>query len=181
MTDAAPVVVRAFTFETRRLRINLLSTADENLFCDLYTNPETMRFIGPPLAPDRALRAFRSAVAVPSPDKQVLLAVAEKAGGTAVGICSIQGLDERRRRVETGIILRQHVGARGYAHEAMRGLIAHVFGILPVEEVWVRISVDHAVARRVAAGIGLVRSGDVSTQSKTLLWSAYRKSWNHSN
>ena len=36
--------------------------------------------------------------------------------------------------------------AQGVASEALIALIAHAFATLPVDEVWVRIAMDHAAA-----------------------------------
>ena len=49
----------AFAFETDRLRMRPLRADDEALFLDLYTDAETMRYIGEPLSLERAKRSLR--------------------------------------------------------------------------------------------------------------------------
>jgi RimJ/RimL family protein N-acetyltransferase len=48
--------------ETPRLRMYALAASDEALFCELFTDMETMRFVGRPLAPVRAAASFRTAL-----------------------------------------------------------------------------------------------------------------------
>jgi hypothetical protein len=49
-------------FETPRLRMHALAASDQALFCELFTDKETMRFVGRPLEPVRAAASFRTAL-----------------------------------------------------------------------------------------------------------------------
>jgi len=168
-------------FETRRLWMRPLSEADEALYCDLYTDEQTMRFIAPPLLARRATRGFRKYLKSPRRCAAgQLLAVIEKASGQPIGIGALQQLDECRRRVEAGIMLKPAVHGRGFGKEGLAALVDQAFALLPVDEVWVQVAVDHAVVERLVISVGFARRGDSATRdecSAKHIWSVCRKSW----
>lgn len=169
-------------FETSRLWVRPLSDTDEALYCELFTDAPTMRFVAPPLSPVRATRGFRKYLKSPRrcAAGQLLLAVIEKAGGQPIGICALQQLDECRRRVEAGIMLKPAVHGRGFAKEGLAALVTQAFAVLPVDEVWVQVAVDHAVVERLVISVGFARRGDSATgdeYSAKYVWSVCRESW----
>jgi RimJ/RimL family protein N-acetyltransferase len=79
-----------------------------------------------------------------------------------------------------GVMVASPVRARGIASEALVAVIAHAFDTMPVDEVWVRIALDHAACERTAEIIGLVRRAEAAPEdlaSNVSRWSAYRGSW----
>lgn len=168
-------------FETSRLRVRPLAWEDAALYCDLYTDAQTMRFIGPPLSRKRAARVLEKYLQSPATAARPLLcAVIEKQSGQGLGICSIQQLDERNRRAEVGIMLKPAVHARGFAKEGLAALLGEAFAILPVDEIWARVAADHAVVERLVVSVGFARrtgSGTGGEPVATHLWSVSRDSW----
>lgn len=173
-----------------------LSAADASLFTALYTDAETMRFIGPPLSHERAARGFHRLLALmnePAADQRVFTLV-ERESGEAVGICSLQHIEAhpdapptasliaRARRAEAGIIIDAAHRFQGFAKEGLQGLLRHAFQRLLIDEVWVRIAVDHTVVEKLVIGVGLfpdVRTTATGGPLATRIWSARRDSWVH--
>jgi RimJ/RimL family protein N-acetyltransferase len=173
--------VATSAFSTARLTHRLLSADDEALFCHLYTDAETMRFIAPPLSLERAQRAFRSAVRLThkaSTDRLFYALIT--ADGQPVGISSLLQIDLPNRRLEAGILILAAHRARGFAREGLQGLLIHAFATFPIDEVWVQIAVDHTVVEKLVMSVGLVRGAEVAADADhfaTRIWSAQRTRW----
>jgi RimJ/RimL family protein N-acetyltransferase len=164
-----------------------MDEADEALFCDLYSDAETMRFIGPPLLRERAARGFHTILRLmrrPAAD-QVFFTLRETISidgadcEAKVGIASIQHIDLTTRSAEAGIIIGSKHRDRGFARATLAGLIRFGFERLQLDEVWVRINADHTVAGKLVRSVGL-REGSTDAHdcdSSLRLWSARRASW----
>ena len=168
--------------ETERLNMRPVSEADVTLFCDLYGDPATMRFVGPPLSRERAQRSFRIVLASLDcePLERLFMVIIEKATQRAVGIGACQQFDARYHRVEAGLVLNSESRVRGFGKEGLRALITHAFEIFPVDEVWVQHAADHAIARQLPFRLGLLPAANVpayGVQSGKCVWSTYRESW----
>jgi len=158
-----------------------LGPQDSPLFCHLFTDEETMRFIGAPMAPERAARSFSSALAGMSRDpvERLFLTVVEKASNQDVGICSLQSFDAQRRSVQAGVMFIAPARAQGYAKEAFTGLIQQVFAHLPVDELWVQFATEHVVVERGVLSVGFERRRDVAPAGgpQHSVWCVRRDSW----
>jgi RimJ/RimL family protein N-acetyltransferase len=168
--------------DTARLWIRTLASSDERLYCTLYRDPATMRFIGAPMSAARAARSFRAALAAGRklPVDDLFLAFVEKATRAPIGMGSLQHFDRTRRRAAAGIMLLPAKQAQGYAKEAFAAMLHLAFAVLALEEIWIEFSVDHSAARRVAAAVGLSRSGRRRPPRGTdrrQIWSICRASW----
>jgi RimJ/RimL family protein N-acetyltransferase len=171
-----------FEFDTERLRVRPLTVQDENLYCDLYCDERTMRFIGPPWSREQAGRSFRKALEplCGGPRKQLILAVMEKATGRGLGICSLQHINEHRGEAEVGVMLTSDCHSLGLAKELTSALVTQAFKAFSLDTVLARIASDHLVAERVLVGVGFHRGDDLpaghgSPGQKVLF--AYRGSW----
>jgi RimJ/RimL family protein N-acetyltransferase len=169
-------------FTSERLLFRSLRASDQELYCALFCDPETMRHIGPPWTRDEAVRAFSGVLEATqcSPPRALFLTLIPKDRQQAIGLCTLQNFDPVRRQTEFGVMLLSSGREQGFATEAMTGVIAHAFAELPVDEVWSRVAVDHAVCERLVLRVGLVRHSGVSPQdraAKLWRWSAYRASW----
>jgi ribosomal-protein-alanine N-acetyltransferase len=167
---------------TTRLTLRSIRESDDELYCSLFCDAETMRFIGPAWTRAAAAEAFRGVLAAASatPPRALFLVMAPKTGQAPVGLCSLQNFDASGRRIEMGVMVAAQVRARGLASEALVAVIAHAFATLPVDEVWVRIALGHTACERTAAIIGLVRHAEVAPEDRARnvsRWSAYRGSW----
>jgi RimJ/RimL family protein N-acetyltransferase len=158
-----------------------LEPQDSALYCHLYTDRETMRFIGVPLTPERAARSFKSALAGMSRDpiERLFLTVVEKASQQDVGICSLQNFDAHRRSVQAGLMFVARARSQSYSKEGMTGLIQQVFAHLPVDELWVQFAADHIVVERAVISVGFERRCDAVPEDgpRRRVWSVRRDAW----
>jgi RimJ/RimL family protein N-acetyltransferase len=172
-------------FDTARLQLRRLAAADEALYCGLYTDAETMHYIGAPLLPERAARSFRKALARagrPASDPW-FLSMIEKSTHNAVGLCGVQPYDVARRQVEIGILLNPEVRRLGYASEGLAALVTVAFSALPIDAVWVQYHPANADAERLFIGLGFLPrvDGEIGGECHTYrVRSVYRSSWGSS-
>jgi len=167
--------------DTERLVIRPLSECDETLFCDLFTDADTMRYIGPQLSPERAVRSFRLAVALTRrrPPQRLFFTVGVRSLQRKVGICSLQQIDPVLRRAEAGVVLESFARAQGFAREILRALASRAFTEFPVDEVWLQYSATHALAERLFVAAGFSRCPDPAVYGEgpgKLVWSIHRSS-----
>jgi ribosomal-protein-alanine N-acetyltransferase len=166
--------------ETERLLMRPISATDESLFARLYTDEETMRFIGEPLSAQRAVTSFRAALAgmQHQPIERLFLTVMEKPSLRDVGICSLQNCDPQRRSVQAGVMFVPNARAQGYAKEAFVGLIQRVFAELPIDRLWVQFSDAHLAVQRGVISVGFTRDAGLEAGPQQLsVWSVCRASW----
>jgi RimJ/RimL family protein N-acetyltransferase len=174
-----------FEIDTERLDIRPLSECDETLYCDLFTDADTMRYIGPPMSPDRAVRSFHKAVALTRgrPAQRLFFSVAVRSAQRKIGICSIQQIDPIRRRAEAGIVLKSFARAQGFSREILPALVGQALATLPVDEVWTQYAADHSKAERLVVAAGLSRCFAPEAYGEgpdKRVWSAHRNSWGQS-
>lgn len=172
-----------------------IAAGDAPLYQHLYSDAETMRFIGEPLTPERAANSFRSALAGMQrhPIERLFLTVQEKTTRTDVGICSLQNFDQQQRCVQAGVMFVAAARAQGYSKEAFIGLIQQVFAELPVDELWVQFAVNHVAVQRAVLSVGFARrwdsarpegssQGSAPSHATTppATWAVRRESWSPS-
>ena len=145
-----------FAFETDCLRLRPLGAEDEALYCGLYTDPDTMRFIGPPLTPERAARSFHTVLRKTADPTNSLhfYAIVEKATQTVVGICGQQPIDATGSRVELGMMLSSKSRSLGYSPEALAAALDMTFAALPIDAVWVQYQPANTAAGRLCDRLG---------------------------
>lgn len=174
-----------FDIDTERLDIRPLSERDETLFCELFTDADTMRYIGPQMSSDRAARSFRIAVALTRrlPARRLFFTVAMRSVQRKIGLCSIQQIDPIQRRAEAGVVLKSFARAQGVAREILPALVERAFTSLPVDEIWLQYSTDHSLAERLFIAAGFSRCLDPAAYGEgpgKRVWSAHRRSWGKS-
>lgn len=174
--------MHVFPVETARLRTRPVSAMDEPLFTQLYTDAETMRFIGAPLCAERAAASFRTALAdmERNPIARLFLTVSEKESLRDVGICSLQNCDPQRRSVEAGVMFIPPARALGYSKEIFIALIQRVFAELPVDELSVQFAAEHLAVQRAVISVGFARCQDVGQEAgrqQRSVWSVRRDTW----
>jgi GNAT superfamily N-acetyltransferase len=82
------------------------------------------------------------------------LAIVEKRGGRAVGLCSIRSIEPHDRRTEMGIMLVRDAHGSGYAREALSALLAAAWRTLPIDTVWVQYRRANSGAARLFDALG---------------------------
>jgi Acetyltransferases, including N-acetylases of ribosomal proteins len=175
------IVPASFELETERLRLRLLDVDDEALFCALYTDTETMRFIGLPLSLSQATGYFRKIIAGmrQQPVKWLYLVIVERGSQRPLGICGMPQFSLDSSRMELGIVLNMEARSRGVAREGLAALMKMTFALLPVKELWAQFSGAHPAGERVALSLGfrscadaVVAAGDFPKRE----WSIHRPS-----
>jgi RimJ/RimL family protein N-acetyltransferase len=168
-------------FDTSRLQMRPLARADKTLYTQLYSDPETMRYIGVPLTRQRAARSFHKLVAsAPALHTGLLLAIVERATGVAIGVSSVQNIDLSSSTAEAGIMLRAQARSRGYSREGLGAVVERAFDVLDLREVWVRISAEYTVVRRLVMGVGFTRCDrDGPAEAGVEIWRRLRPDGRH--
>jgi RimJ/RimL family protein N-acetyltransferase len=154
-----------------------LNDGDEALYCSLYTDAGTMRFICEPLTPERAARGFRNSLATSG---SMFFTILEKATQYPVGICAAMQLDTSATRAEVGIMLKSDACSKGYAREGLGGLVRQAFLLFPVEKIWVQCSALNPLVERMVCAVGFALDDPVAKETGSLLqriWSIHRSSW----
>jgi len=138
------------------LRLRALHPSDQALFCALYGDVETMKFIGTPL--ERRIAIGKFATLLESGDAMDecprFFAITQAHPAETVGFCGIQPPDERMRGAEIGIVLDARARGRGYGRFVIRRLIETAFALLPIDCVWVQYRASNTAAERLFAGAG---------------------------
>src|SRR6185312_5732624 len=98
-------------FETERLCAYPVRAADEELFCRLYSDADTMRHIGNPLTWRAASARFQSIVQAPA--SAPYLFTLNSLDGNAVGLCGVVQICVARRSAEVGMMLLPSERSRG--------------------------------------------------------------------
>jgi RimJ/RimL family protein N-acetyltransferase len=175
-----------FIFDTERFHVRPLTAEYEAIYCFLYTDAETMRFIGAPLSPERAQRSFKKAVELAGrspPIVQLFLAIIDKATRLPVGVCSIASFDQSRRAAEVGIMLKPEAQGLGIAREALSSLVDRAFSELPIDRVWAQIPQTHETAAKMLVKLGFSPAGnrvaDIDARDRSI-WVAVRDEWRSS-
>jgi RimJ/RimL family protein N-acetyltransferase len=171
-----------FTIETPRLSLRPLCDEDEALYCSLYCDPDTMRFVGPIWSAQRAARSFRKSLdaADKDPPDYLILTLFERATKRSIGICGIPQFDTSRTRAEVGILLVSAAREQGFAREGLRALIKQTFQAFPVEAIWVECARGFSLVERMVSSIGFRLCADSATEGEPgskRNWWIQRTSW----
>lgn len=162
--------------ETARLAASPMRPDDLPLFLALYTDADTMRYIGPALSAARATRAFHAACSQPRPlQGPHLFVVRERATHAPVGISGLVHYAESEMHAEVGIVLKSEGRGEGYGREGLAGITDETFRAFPVARVWVRCSALNPVVERMVASVGFVADeGTLSGPLAQRIWSIPR-------
>ncbi|HEY2346254.1 MAG TPA: GNAT family N-acetyltransferase [Xanthomonadaceae bacterium] len=144
--------------EASRIELRHLCETDEALYCSLYTDPETMAFVSPPLSAELAIRNFHE-VLHPEDSGHGVFIVLEKATGAAIGLCGWHSSNARKRQLEIGILLNARGRSRRYSKEAITAVVDRAFAALPIDTVWVQYQRANSAADRLFVGLGMQLHG----------------------
>jgi RimJ/RimL family protein N-acetyltransferase len=171
-----------FDFDTERVRLRLADAGDEALFHELYTDPETMRFIGPPLSAEQAASSFEKIVARQRERSFAgrFLIILSKATLQPVGICGTAQYGTDALRLEIGIVLKSEARSKGLAEEVLTALMNRIFALTPIEEICVQFSGLSPAAERLNGRMGFAPCIDAPQGEGALskrICSIHRSSW----
>jgi RimJ/RimL family protein N-acetyltransferase len=155
---------------------------DEPLFHALYTDPETMRFIGPPWTLEEAAKYFRKILqrgGEPVSGGRCLVIVGDTVPDP-LGICGSSHYDPVAMRLEVGMMLLPLGRKLGRGRGALAALVDYMFQESPAVEVYARFAAANTAARNVMARVGfrLEHVAGVEQHESTMCeWSILRSRW----
>ncbi|QNP39489.1 GNAT family N-acetyltransferase [Lysobacter solisilvae (ex Woo and Kim 2020)] len=176
-------VLEAGVLETPRLRLRPMEAGDEAMFCHLYTDPDVMRRILPPLSSEAATQSFRRACAHNAKDApgHRFWAIDHKAvedvqSASAIGMAALLRSGDR---AELGVMLRHGWWNRGISSEAFVPLIDHAFLGMGLALVYAeRPDDDHArIIDRLLDRFGFVHAPERATAPSQCRWELPRATW----
>lgn len=155
--------------ETTRFRLRPIAATDLLLYQEIYCNPDTMRYVGPPLSITEATRSFHAAVkqtAAPDSNARFLVVIA-KDSGLGVGICGVCFGVPGWGSAEIGIMLLGSARGHGYSHEVLGGFVDYVFLSSKASQVVVRYAARQTAVVCLNNGLGFVINKESSSDSDT--------------
>jgi RimJ/RimL family protein N-acetyltransferase len=168
----------AAVLDTARLRLRPLDARDHAMFCHLYTDPDVMRRIRPPLTAEAAAQSFRRACAhnAKATPGHRFWAIDDKASAQAIGMAALLRAGSG---AELGVMLRGGWWSRGISSEAFAPLLEHAFLGMGLALVYAeRPDDDHAlIIDRLLDRFGFVRTPERATAPAQCRWELPRAAW----
>lgn len=133
---------------THRVISRPLNRTDRDVYVQLYTDPQVMRYIGAPLKAEVAAASFDKALAL----QQSQSVFAPRWVLLDAGVnrkCGLLGLfaDDDSHAAEIGLMLLPSAQGRGFAGDAIGAMVATVFAKPWVRSLWARHAPgNHAMA-----------------------------------
>lgn len=165
------------------MQLRPLREADESLFQALYTDAQTMRFVGGPWTPAEAARRFRAILSrqgAPTPADRFLV-IEEISNREPMGICGSSHYDRAGMRVEVGVMLLPQGRGLGVGRAALGALVDYMFQEPSLLEVYARVAIENSAARNLVTRVGFRQSRVAEGKKQGTLaceWSVHRSQWN---
>ncbi len=142
-------------FETARLSVRHFRPTDLDAFASLCADPEVMRFVGDGTTLSREEVAHWIEVCRGKYRDRGYgtSAVLEKASGEFLGYCGVVRAPDQKFD-ELIYVFHQKAWGKGYATEAGRAMLDHVFARTSLERIWATIHQDNADSVRVVEKLG---------------------------
>ena len=174
---------------TPRLTIRSISMDDHEAFCEVFTDPEAMRYIGsgairtPDEIRERMVASIERerdtglafwTVELRAPDE-----AAGAPAGTVIGDCGLIPIARIGPEIELGYRFNRRFWGRGYATEAARAALAHGFTGLGLERIIAVTIPENYPSQHVLSKVGLRRVGltDRYYETTTMLFEITRNKW----
>lgn len=132
------------------VQLRALDSTDEALYCGLYGDTETMRFVTTPLTKVQAQRSFYGALRSTPEQYWFVMAL----DGTAVGLCGVSAFNASGTQAEVGLMLCPHAHGRGIATAGLHALVDWAFATLAVEALTANSASENRAAHRVTERVG---------------------------
>ncbi|MBB6599500.1 GNAT family N-acetyltransferase [Luteimonas sp. MC1825] len=146
--------------------LRVLEARDEALYCALYGDPDTMRHVGPALAPEAGRTAFARVMAQlaarPPRAAYWLLPwrVAATVAGPPAGLMALQIHAGAGDAAEVGVLLPPGAQGAGVASAGIAALVDVAFTASPLLALWTRHVRDHAAAAGLMRRAGFQPAAD---------------------
>lgn len=164
------------------MRLRPMTQGDEALFHALYTDPETMRFVGAAWTPAEAAKRFQRILqrGQGSPPADRYLVIVGEVTPDPLGICGSSHYDPNAMRLELGMMLLPQGRRLGVGRAALGTLVDYMFRESPAVEVYARFAAVNRAAGNLMARAGFHPSpvtGKERHESATCEWSIFRSEW----
>jgi RimJ/RimL family protein N-acetyltransferase len=163
-------------FDTPRLHLRPIGEADEALYCQLYTDPNLMRHIAPPMLPAAALRSFQVARRQQSTARQRWIAC-RRGVANGIGLVGLFVDKSDSQIAEVGVMLLAAGQGAGFGTEAMAGVIDRAFSMMPLRRVWIRQSADNAAVPAMMRKLGFEPMPSPRVGPGERYWQQERNQW----
>jgi RimJ/RimL family protein N-acetyltransferase len=148
-------------FETARLVIRTLEDRDADAWIGMFSDPEVVRFLGPPLVP--TMETFRGAIesrhAMEPEIGYAMWAVEDRTTGAFIGQCGLRPASSIDENAGPEIDLGYHFVTaswnKGYATEAAIAVLAHGFGLIGLESIMAVAAPENVGSWRVMEKAGM--------------------------
>jgi RimJ/RimL family protein N-acetyltransferase len=163
---AAKAPSSAFYAQSKRLAFRLITPADEALYCELFTDAETLEQVCPPLSPQAAAASFRKALDVTAikPVKQRISVIINRATKKPIGIASLKMIDLDKRSAEGGLLLKPSAQAQRFASEASLALISAAFRRHTISELTARVTAGHKAGEKLVTSSGYTLREEIAAK-----------------
>ncbi|TAG46418.1 MAG: N-acetyltransferase [Betaproteobacteria bacterium] len=146
---------------TERLLLRLVRREDLPALFDVNSNPAVTQFLPYPAwqTMDDANVWYERTLTRQETGAAWQFAIVLQQTGLALGTCLLFNFDPSSRRAETGYVLGQAHWSKGYASEAMRGLIAYAFDTLDLRRLEAQINPNNVASCALIERLGFAREG----------------------
>lgn len=170
------------TIESERLSMRSLSSADEALYCSLYTDADVMRYVGAPLSRESAVDGFRKSLESMgrSSFERRVVVLLDRGTQQPIGISSVRMLRGESGRAEVGTLLKPAMHEKGFAIECSKALISQAFTRPQVRELVAYSVAGNTAVEALLKGLGFTRGKSLqATRARPArtAWTLTRDAW----
>lgn len=172
----------ARTIDSERLSMRSLSSADEALYCSLYTDADVMRYVGAPLSREAAVEGFRKSIermGQSSFERRVVVLL-DRGTQQPIGISSVRMLRGKGGRAEVGTLLKPAMHDKGFALECSKALISQAFTRPQVRELVAYSVAGNAAVEALLKSLGFTRGKSLQANQlrpARTAWTITRDAW----
>ncbi|SEA21725.1 GNAT family N-acetyltransferase [Alkalimonas amylolytica] len=158
-------VASQLTFTTAHTSVRLLTGKDQALYLQLYTDANSMRYIGRSLTEGEAVASFFKALKlnVSLQWRRLFFVIESKSSRRSLGLMGLT--DTGDAGIEFGIILSQQAQGKGVATEVLQQCITRLFA-LGVSKVWLQLHPDNAAAIAMAQTAAMTKGTRVTANNQ---------------
>lgn len=140
----------------RQVLLRRLLSSDQAIYAALYTDAQSMAFIGEPLSIAQAEKSLHAALtknAATVPGLGVLVAE-DAASGEALGVCGATLSVPRLGSVEVGVMLLAKKRGMRWSQVVMAELVRSIFDQHNIDQVWLKYDLHHEAVARYTSRLG---------------------------
>ena len=159
--------------QTERLRLRVLLETDAERLSEYRSDAEVAKYQGweAPYTLESALKLIRGLHPVeplrPADGQWLQLGIELQGDGRLIGDCAFQILADDPQQAEIGVTLERSFQGRGYASEALRRLLQHLFEGLGLHRVRANADPENAPCLALLKTLGMRKEGHLI---KSLWW-----------